>query len=131
MLTTLIFIGILILGLVLCYIGEKKWKDGFLLPGSLGVILGSMGVIVAILYITFAHVGVNNTIKRDNFQYESLCYRLEIANSDYEDLSRLEIIKDITEWNDNAIEYKYWAENPWSNWFYSRKRADNLKIIDY
>ena len=131
MLTTLILIGITILGSILFYIGDKKWKDGLLSIGMVNIIIGGIGIIVAILYIAFAHVGINNTIKRDNFQYESLCYRLEIANSDYEDLSRLEIIKDITEWNDNAIEYKYWAENPWASWFFSRKRADNLKIIDY
>lgn len=131
MFITLILIGIIILGFILYEIGEKKWKDSLAFSGVVSVTLGVISIFFVILFIIGAHIGVDNTIKRKNLQYESLCYRLELANSDYEDFSRLEIVKDITEWNDNTIDYKYWAENPWTSWFYSRKVADNLKIINY
>lgn len=63
--------------------------------------------------------------------YETLCKRLEIINSDYENVSKSDVIKDINEWNKDVYYYKYRAYSPLTNWLYNKKIADRLIYIDY
>ena len=88
-------------------------------------------LICCIFGIIFAHVGKNKNIEMNNIEYESLCQRLEIINSDYEDMSKSDVIKDVSEWNKMVLEKKYWAKNPWTSWFFSQKVVDDLKYIEY
>lgn len=88
-------------------------------------------LICCIIGIICAHVGENKNIEMNNIEYESLCNRLEIVNSDYEDMSKSDVIKDVSEWNKMVLEKKYWSKNPWTSWFLSQKVVDNLKYIDY
>lgn len=84
-----------------------------------------------ILGIVCAHVGENTNIEMNNIEYESLCQRLEIVNSDYEDMSKSDVIKDVSEWNKMVLGKKYLSKNPWTNWFFSQKVVNELKYIDY
>ena len=88
-------------------------------------------LICCIFGIICAHVGENKNIEMNNIEYESLCQRLEIVNSDYEDMSKSDVIKDVSEWNKMVLEKKYWSKNPWTSWFFSQKVVDELKYIDY
>lgn len=88
-------------------------------------------LICCVVGIIFAHAGENKNIEMNNIEYESLCNRLEIVNSDYEDMSKSDVIKDVSEWNKIVLEKKYWAKNPWTSWFFSQKVVDDLKYIDY
>ena len=76
------------------------------------------------------HVGISATIAENQIEYESLCERQELISSEYEDVSKSDVIKDIAEWNKEAYSYKHWANNPWTSWFYSKKIADNMKMIE-
>lgn len=92
-----------------------------------------IGLIIAVtmaLFILFAHCGVGTTIEQNRIEYESLCNRVEVISSDYEDVSKSEVIKDVAEWNKRVYSYKYWAYNPWTSWLYSRRIADELKPIE-
>lgn len=88
-------------------------------------------LICCIIGIICAHVGENKNIEMNNIEYESLCNRLEIINSDYEDMSKSDVIKDVSEWNKMVLEKKYWAKNPWTSWFFSQKVVNELKYIEY
>ena len=88
-------------------------------------------LICCVIGIICAHVGENKNIEMNNIEYESLCNRLEIVNSDYEDMSKSDVIKDVSEWNKMVLEKKYWSKNPWTSWFFSQKVVDDLKYIDY
>ena len=88
-------------------------------------------LICCIFGIICAHVGENKNIEMNNIEYESLCQRLEIVNSEYEDMSKSDVIKDVSEWNKMVLEKKYWSKNPWTSWFFSQKVVDELKYIDY
>lgn len=88
-------------------------------------------LICCVVGIICAHVGENKNIEMNNIEYESLCNRLEIVNSDYEDISKSDVIKDVSEWNKMVLEKKYWSKNPWTSWFFSQKVVDDLKYIDY
>ena len=49
--------------------------------------------------------------------------------SDYEDVSKSQVIKDISEWNMDVYNTKYWSESPWTNWFNPKDIADNMDYI--
>ena len=88
-------------------------------------------LVISIILIVCAHIAPNKNIEINKIDYDSLCQRLEIVNSDYEDVSKSDVIKDIAEWNKTVLDTKYWAKNPWTSWFYSQKIVDELKYIDY
>lgn len=90
-----------------------------------GIVLASMTLMIIV-----AHICVGVRIERIKIKYDSLCERYEIVTSEYEDVSKSDVIKDIAAWNVEVHDYKYWAYNPWTNWFYSRRVADEMKMID-
>ena len=107
------------------------WRD---IEDDIPVVLSIVGficLICCVIGIICAHVGENENIEMNNIEYESLCHRLEIVNSDYEDMSKSDVIKDVSEWNKLVLKKKYWSKNPWTSWFFSQKVVDDLKYIDY
>lgn len=98
--------------------------------GLLATVSGGLLLFLMIVIILLEHIGVNAEIEKRNIEYISLCKRYEIVTSDYEDVSKSDVIKDIAEWNKDVYTYKYWAYNPWSNWFHSKRLADSLKMIE-
>ena len=107
------------------------WRDiDYDTPALISMIV-FICLICCIIGIICAHVGENKNIEMNNIEYESLCNRLEIVNSDYEDMSKSDVIKDVSEWNKMVLEKKYWSKNPWTSWFFSQKVVDDLKYIDY
>ena len=92
---------------------------------------GFICLIGCIIGIICAHAVENKNIEMNNIEYESLCQRLEIVNSEYEDMSKSDVIKDVSEWNKMVLEKKYWSKNPWTSWFFSQKVVNELKYIDY
>ena len=69
-------------------------------------------------------------IQTDNIKYESLLERREIINSEYEDYSKSDVIRDIAEWNSDVAICKSLLESPWTNIIVSKKVVDNLKYIE-
>lgn len=107
--------------------------DGYEIVSVIGFILGVGGIAVAVImlvWILMEHVGADVRIEEKRIEYEALCERYEIATSEYEDVSKSDVIKDVAEWNKEAYSYKHWAYNPWTNWFYSRRLADGLEMIE-
>ena len=99
----------------------------------IALLLWIIGLIIAVtmeFFIIAAQCGVGATIEQNRIEYESLCNRVEVISSDYEDVSKSEVIKDVAEWNKRVYSYKYWAYNPWTSWFYSRRIADELEMIE-
>lgn len=126
MILTIIAIIAVVIGLVMMFSNREMIME-------LGALLFGVGGIAAVIMlgiIIITHVGVDVYIERNRIEYEALCERLEIANSDYEDVSKSDVVKDVADWNKNVYSYKHWAYNPWTNWFYSRRVADELKIIE-
>lgn len=100
---------------------------------GLGLLLtvgGGLIAFVMAICIIGAHVGVVPQIEENRIEYEALCERQEIVESEYEDVSKSDVIKDIAEWNKKVYTYKHWAYNPWTNWFFSKRVVDDLKMIE-
>lgn len=94
-------------------------------------ILSAFILIIMVCVIISSHcVGVDVEVQRTRLQYESLQKRLEVISGEYEDVSRSDVIKDVTEWNSNVIRDNYYANNPWTNWFYNKEVLAEEKYID-
>jgi len=125
MIIILIFAIILVLGIVI------TGKCGYELSaiGMLLTIFGSSVLPILLTVIIVNHSTADKTIQENKIEYDGLCKRYETITSDYEDVSKSEVIADITEWNKKVYNTKYWAENPWTNWFNPKSVADNLAYI--
>ena len=112
-------------------IRKDEYEEGVLF--GLGLVFTVGGGLIAFIMaicIICAHVGVDAQIEENRIEYESLCERYEIVTSEYEDVSKSDVIKDIAEWNKMVYSEKHWAYNPWTSWFYSKRVADDLKMIE-
>lgn len=129
MVITLISIGILILGIV-CFKADGDYTDFFVITGMVSFIIGSMAAIACIGCIIGAHIGVDMKIEENRIKYESLCKRYEIISSEYEDVSKSDVIRDISEWNAEVMKAKYWQSNTFTNWFWSKRVVDNMEAVE-
>ena len=94
-------------------------------------ILGCIAMLVCLLIIIGEHAMATNQLNQNKIKYESLQRRLEIVNSEYKDVSKSDVIKDIAKWNQEAYNYNYWNNNLFTNWMYSDKVAESYKYIEY
>ena len=126
MILIFLFVLMVVLGLIIkkCDIGEDPDVAG----GTM-IFLGLCFLITSLIIIIAAHATANACIQKNKIKYEGLCKRYKIITSEYEDVSKSDVIRDITEWNVEVYKAKYWAENPWTNWFNSKKVANNLYYI--
>jgi len=129
MFLTIIIMIVVAIGVTL--LRKDEYEEGVLFGlGLLFTVGGGLIVFIMAICIICAHVGVDATIEENRIEYESLCQRYEIVTSEYEDVSKSDVIKDIAEWNKNVYSEKHWAYNPWTSWFYSKRVADDMKMIE-
>lgn len=126
MILTIITLLLAVIGTVMDIKSESPVAENI---GIVCTVVGYVSAAVVALMILVSHVGVDATITQNQIEYESLCKRQEIVESEYEDVSKSDVIKDIAEWNKSVYSYKHGAYNPWTNWFFSKKVADSMKMI--
>lgn len=125
------FVLILVLTVIGFFVMKKFYCNKTVsLVGFLVGLAGIITTIVLLAWILSEHVGAGVRIEEKRIEYEALCERYEIATSEYEDVSKSDVIKDVAEWNKEVYTYKHWAYNPWTSWFYSRRLADELEMIE-
>lgn len=127
MIITCLFIVMVILGFIL--IKKSYITENSDIVGVSIIVIGLFSLIISLIIIIAAHTTANSIIQQNKIEYEGLCKRYEIIKSDYEDVSKSDVIRDITGWNIEVYKTKYWSENPWTSWFNPRKIADNLHYI--
>lgn len=123
MIIFIIFLVMLLLGIIF----EKiSYQTDF---GIVLKLFGTICLIVSLLLIIYEHATASKEIAQNKIEYDGLCMRYEVIKSEYEDVSKSDVIADITAWNMEVYNIKYWTENPWTNWFNPREIADNLEYI--
>jgi len=127
MILTLLFIVMTLSGLIIL-MKSDHYEDTYVYGAIIGL-SGSICLIISLIIIIFAHTTANMEIQQNKIAYEGLCKRYEIIKSEYEDVSKSDVIADITAWNMEVYNTKYWSENLWTNWFNPKKIADNLYYI--
>lgn len=118
---------ICILLLIAAFIFAKTDFD-FLFVTSLTI--GVFGTLLCVAFIISNHVCATKDFEKNQIRYEGLVKRLELINSEYEDVSKSDVIRDISEWNAECFEYHYWTNNLLTNWFHSKKVAESYIYID-
>lgn len=128
MILTIITVIAIVVGVIL--LRKDEYEGVVYMLGLLFAVCGGLIAFIMAIGIIIAHVGVDAQIEENRIEYESLCQRYEIVTSEYEDVSKSDVIKDIAEWNKNVYSEKHWANNPWTSWFYSKRVADDMKMIE-
>lgn len=126
MIITIIFVLMTIIGLAMYKF--DKYGD-YEMIGMLMSTFGTVALIFCIGIIIGMHVTAPKQIQLNKIDYEGLCKRYETIKSDYEDVSKSQVIADITAWNMMVYDTKYWTESPWTNWFNPKDVAENLNYI--
>ena len=126
MILTIICILMIIIGLIAIKI--DKYGDLEVLE-ILIITFGVIGLLVCVGIISTQHACAGKIIYSNQIYHDGLCKRLEVVQSDYEDVSKSQVIKDVTEWNMDVYNTKYWSESLWTNWFNPKDIADNMDYI--
>ncbi len=130
MIIFIIILVMLLLGIIFEKICDQYQTDDILgIFGGVFKIFGTICLIVSLLVIICVHATASKEIEQNKINYDGLCMRYKIIKSEYEDVSKSDVIADITAWNSEVYNIKYWTENPWTNWFNPREIADNLEYI--
>jgi len=127
MIIFIITLAVAIIGIWLIDHKKNEIMEGV---GFLLFVCGGLVGFIMLCFIIIAHAGVDAQIEENRIVYEALCERQEVAMSEYEDVSKSDVIKDIAEWNKMVYSSKHWAYNPWTSWFYSKKVVDELEMIE-
>lgn len=129
MIITITFLGMIFLGIGSIKLRKKYYNENLEIFGVVCIVLGSACLILSIIAIIIFHIVAPSIIQRNKLAYDGLCKRYEIVKSEYEDVSKSDVIADITAWNMEVYNIKYWTNNPWTNWFNPKEIADNLNYI--
>lgn len=127
MIIFIITLAVAIIGILMSYHSENEIIDFI---GLLFFVCGALLGFVMLCVIVITHIGVDAQIEKNRIEYEALCERRDVAMSEYEDVSKSDVIKDIAEWNKMVYSSKHWAYNPWTSWFYSKRVVDELEMIE-
>jgi hypothetical protein len=119
----------LILGIVFLIISDHFDIDIMDTFGGIFTIFGFLSLVIALVTIILSHGMTDKMIQQNKLEYDGLCKRYEIIKSEYEDISKSDVIADITEWNKEVYNTKYWTKSLWTNWFNPNAIADDLKYI--
>ena len=136
MIMTLIAISLIIIAISGILILDKTYfsnivDDIVCFIISLSGTLGSITILICLTVILCSHIDVDYDIHKAQLERDSIIKQLEYIDAEYENVSKVEIIQKVYEWNQKVYSEKHGSENLWINWFYSKKYADSLEYIEF
>ena len=136
MIITLIAISLLIIAIAGFLILNKTYfsdivDDIVCFITALSGTLGSITILICLTVILCSHIDVDYDIHKAQLEHDSIIKQLEYIDAEYENVSKVEIIQKVYEWNQKVYSEKHGSENLWINWFYSKKYADSLEYIEF
>ena len=131
MIITLIAISLIIIAIVGFLILDKPYFSDIVdCITALSGVFGSVAICICLLFILGSHFDVDYDIHKAQLERDSIIKQLEYIDAEYENVSKVEIIQKVYEWNQKVYREKRGSENLWINWFYSKKYADSLEYIE-
>ena len=135
MIITLIAISLIIIAIAGFLILDKTYfsdivDDIVCFIISLSGVFGGITIFICLLLILSSHFDVDYDIHKAQLERDSIIKQLEYIDAEYENVSKVEIIQKVYEWNQKVYSEKRGSENLWINWFYSKKYADSLEYIE-
>ena len=136
MIITLIAISLIIIAIAGFLILDKTYfsdivDDIVCFITALSGVFGGVAIFICLLLILGSHFDVDYDIHKAQLERNSIIKQLEYIDAEYENVSKVEIIQKIYEWNQKVYSKKHGSENLWINWFYSKKYADSLEYIEF
>lgn len=136
MIITLIAISLIIIAIAGFLILNKTYfsdivDDIVCFITALSGVLGSITILICLTVILCSHIDVDYDIHKAQLERDSIIKQLEYIDAEYENVSKVEIIQKVYEWNQKVYSEKHGSENLWINWFYSKKYADSLEYIEF
>lgn len=129
MIIILILVIMLLIAFVL--IAYKKSSEIYIdIICAVLIILSITGLVLCIPTIAIEQCNTEKKVYSKQIEYESLIKQCQIISSEYEDVSKANVIQNVYKWNKEVYDTKYWADNPWTNWFLNKRVVDSLKYID-
>lgn len=131
MLTLLLIIIVIGISIFLSgiFLNFRRWDWVAVFPLSFTAFF--LILLVSCLIGCFSeNIFVDGNIQKKQIEYKYLIKQIEERNNDNEDVSSIEVIQKVSEWNQNVFTYKYGQKNPWTNIFYNKRYANSLKYID-
>ena len=135
MIITLIAISLIIIAIAGFLILDKTYfsnivDDIVCCIVALSGVFGGVAILICLLLILSSHFDVDYDIHKAQLERDSIIKQLEYIDAEYENVSKVEIIQKVYEWNQKVYSEKRGSENLWINWFYSKKYADSLEYIE-
>ena len=135
MIITLIGIALLII-VITGFLILNKLNLPYDIDDNIGFVLAMLAV--AGTFITFfcletilgTHITGDYRIYNAQLKRDSIIKQIECIDTEYEDTSKIEVIKTAYEWNQNVYKEKYYSESLWTNWLFNKKYADALEYIE-
>lgn len=113
MLILIISIIVLIVGISLMFLGDKKYNDGIVFCGSTFAALGGFFVILCITLAVMSHTGVEYKYQKDYMEYEILQEQIDSGN-----YNSITITSDIVSYNQKVMGYRTYYNSPWVGLYY-------------
>lgn len=133
MILTLIGIGLLVLALI-CNLLYKhtNWakEDITLSIGAVALVIGIIITVLCSLCMIINNSFADRNIYISKLERETIVKQLELIDTEYEDISKTEVIEKVKDWNIDVYKEKCRINNPWFNWLFSKKYADSLEYIE-
>ena len=136
MIITLIAISLIIIAIAGFLILNKTYISDIVFDivsaiTILSTTLGGITILICLMVILCSHIDVDYDIHIAQLERDSIIKQLEYIDAEYENVSKVEIIQKVYEWNQKVYREKRGSENLWINWFYSKKYADSLEYIEF
>lgn len=96
----------------------------------LSLVVGFFGFILTGCLILGSHVDADKQIAENQLEYETIIAEIQAVDTDNEDVSKVLVIKDVSEWNKEVQKSKHYASSPWTSWCYSQKVVDKMEYIE-
>lgn len=134
MIITLIGIGLLLIFAVVYWL--ERYTKYYVYDGAVGclatlsAIIGLIITLISVTLILCANINVDENIYTRQMEREKIIKQIEVVNSDYEDVSKTQVIESVYQWNEHVYIIKHNNENPWINWFFNDRYANSLEYID-
>ena len=131
MILLIIFGIILAIGIILVVKYKDDWEhDGTYIVGLILSWTFGLFTVISLGIIIIIHCGTDSQIEYYKIERDALIKRMEVSDSNYEDVSKSDVISDVAKWNQNVVRARYWSNNLLTNWFYSQDVVDSLEMID-
>lgn len=137
MLITLLSIAVVIISFIGIYWLNKtnpfnrKTRENIVATlAFLIMMFGVISFVCCVPRIFVVNLNTEQKIYKNSLERESIVKQLESINSNYEDVSKIDVIARVYEYNKDVYNNKYWASNIWTNWFYDQKFVSSLEYIE-